>query len=109
MGRVLRRSAISSPHTISYRSGIRLHNITKNCIGTKTKRDRHIINYRKYKILREFRKEDTAKYAKQINVEKFVTFTALISDEHQGGFNFDLRQFLSDVRPHWVDKAEKAG
>ena len=61
----------------------------------KTKRDVHLIHSKDYKSLRASRKE-------------LGTFTALISDEHQGGFHFDVKQFLCHVRPYWVDKAEKA-
>ena len=51
------------------------------------------------------RKAATEAFVETINVDDIMEFTAPLRHPTQGCFNFDLPEFLSWVRPHWVEKA----
>jgi hypothetical protein len=79
--------------------------VDKTTHAITTKADKISVDYRR---LRGKRKKYTEDYVKGINVEELEAFTAPISDEHKGGFNYGWKELLKHVRPYWKYKAEIA-
>ena len=64
-------------------------------------------NRKEVQTLLRKRKAATEAFVEMINVDDIMEFTAPLRHPTQGCFNFDLPEFLSWVRPHWVEKAAK--
>jgi len=73
----------------------------------KSRRDGDDKKDKEYTRLRESRKKATEEYVKTIKVDELVKFTEYLRDKDNGGFNFDLEQFLAFAHAHWKKEAAK--